>query len=200
MYLYFKSFFDYIFALILFLFIIPILIIVSILIYIKIGSPIIFCQKRTGLYGKPFTMYKFRTMLIKHNKKGDLLPDNKRRSKIGDFLRKYSIDELPELINILKGEMSFIGPRPLLVDYLPLYNDFQLLRFKTKPGLSGWAQINGRNSLSWKEKFKLDVWYVENKNLLLDLLIILKTIKKIIIPSGINTDSNDSMPYFNGDN
>ena len=200
MYSHYKKIIDHIFALIIIFLISPFLLIISLAILLTMGKPIIFSQTRSGFKGKSFILYKFRTMLIKKDSKGKLVSDTERRCKFGDFLRRYSIDELPELINIIKGEMSFVGPRPLLIEYMPLYKDYQLFRFNVKPGLTGWAQINGRNLLSWEQKFKLDIWYVENISLFLDFFILIKTIKQIIFPSGIDSTSNNTMPFFDGDN
>ncbi|MEC5271994.1 sugar transferase [Caldifermentibacillus hisashii] len=176
----------------------PIFLIVAILVRIKLGSPIIFKQKRPGLNEKIFTMYKFRTMTDERDEKGELLPDSVRLTKFGKFLRSTSLDELPELINILKGEMSFVGPRPLLVQYLPLYNDHQKRRHEVRPGLSGWAQVNGRNAISWEEKFVLDIEYIDNISFIGDWKIILLTIKKSLIREGINSETAATMEPFRG--
>ena len=164
------------------------------------GRPILFRQRRIGLNGKPFTLYKYRTMLLKKYKNNDLISDEKRLTKIGLFLRKTSLDELPGLWNIVIGDMNFIGPRPLLEEYLALYSNEQMRRHNIKPGITGWAQINGRNLLSWKKKFDLDIWYVDNQSLLLDLRIIIYTIWKVLKREGVTTKDDLSMPKFNGRN
>lgn len=178
----------------------PVIIIVSILVKIKLGSPIIFTQERVGKDNKIFKMIKFRTMKQCIDKDGNMLPDEERLTSFGKKLRSSSLDELPELINILKGDMSLVGPRPLLVDYLPLYSKEQIRRHEVLPGLTGWAQINGRNSIKWKKKFELDVWYVENWNLKLDIKIIFLTIIKVFKMDGINQNAEITMERFNGSN
>ncbi|MEH7180554.1 sugar transferase [Neobacillus vireti] len=176
----------------------PVFLIIAILVKVKLGSPILFEQKRPGLNEKIFSMYKFRTMTDERDKKGELLPDNVRLTRFGVFLRSTSLDELPELFNILKGDMSIIGPRPLLVQYLPLYNQHQKRRHEVRPGLSGLAQVSGRNAISWEEKFNKDVEYVDNVNLIGDWKIILLTIKKVFIREGINSDNAETMEPFMG--
>ncbi|MDK0754902.1 sugar transferase [Clostridium perfringens] len=178
----------------------PIMIICAILIRINLGSPIFFKQKRIGKDNKEFEMIKFRTMKDAVDKEGNQLPDELRLTKVGQILRSLSIDELPELINILKGDMSLIGPRPLLVKYLPLYNERQIRRHEVLPGLTGWAQINGRNNITWSEKFELDVYYVENWSLKLDLKIFFLTFYKVFKREGISQDGQATMEYFNGSN
>ncbi|EOU1462626.1 sugar transferase [Clostridium perfringens] len=178
----------------------PIMIICAILIRINLGSPIFFKQKRIGKDNKEFEMIKFRTMKDAVDKEGNQLPDELRLTKVGQVLRSLSIDELPELINILKGDMSLIGPRPLLVKYLPLYNERQIRRHEVLPGLTGWAQVNGRNNLTWNEKFELDVYYVENWSLKLDLKIFFLTFYKVFKREGISQDGQATMEYFNGSN
>ncbi len=178
----------------------PIMIICAILIRINLGSPIFFKQKRIGKDNKEFEMIKFRTMKDAVDKEGNQLPDELRLTKVGQILRSLSIDELPELINILKGDMSLIGPRPLLVKYLPLYNKRQIRRHEVLPGLTGWAQVNGRNNLKWSEKFELDVYYVENWSLKLDLKIFFLTFYKVFKREGISQDGQATMEYFNGSN
>ncbi|VVN65163.1 putative sugar transferase EpsL [Pseudomonas fluorescens] len=164
----------------------------------KLGSPVLFRQLRPGLNGVPFEMIKFRTMRDALDAEGNPLPDSERMTPFGSFLRATSLDELPELLNVLKGDMSMVGPRPLLVEYLPLYNAEQYRRHEVRPGVTGWAQINGRNALSWNEKFTLDVWYVDNKSICLDLKIIFKTIRKVVIRDGISADGEVSMSKFTG--
>ena len=178
----------------------PIMIICAILIRINLGSPMFFKQKRIGKDNKEFEMIKFRTMKDAVDKEGNQLPDELRLTKVGQILRSLSIDELPELINILKGDMSLIGPRPLLVKYLPLYNERQIRRHEVLPGLTGWAQVNGRNNLTWNEKFELDVYYVENWSLKLDLKIFFLTFYKVFKREGISQDGQATMEYFNGSN
>lgn len=178
----------------------PILIVVALLIRLNLGSPIFFTQDRVGKNNKVFKMIKFRSMKDGVDKNGNLLPDEMRLTKFGKILRSTSLDELPELINVLKGDMSLIGPRPLLVDYLPLYNENQVRRHNVLPGLTGWAQINGRNSLSWNEKFNLDIWYVDNWSLTLDIKIFFLTIYKVFKREGISQDGNVTMERFNGFN
>ena len=176
----------------------PVILIIAFLIRIKIGSPIFFRQTRPGKDGQPFEMIKFRTMLNSCDKHGNILPDAERLTSFGKLLRSTSLDELPELWNVLKGEMSLVGPRPLLMEYLPLYNKEQFRRHEVRPGVTGWAQINGRNSISWEEKFKLDVWYVENQSFWLDIKIIFLTIKKVFIRQGINSEGEATAKRFTG--
>jgi len=178
----------------------PILVIVSILIRLKLGSPIFFTQDRVGKENKVFKIIKFRTMKDVRDVNGNLIPEYKRRTSFGNKLRELSIDEIPELINILKGDMSLVGPRPLLVDYLQYYNDEQIKRHNVLPGLTGWAQVNGRNSITWKEKFKLDLWYVNNYSLKLDIKIVFMTIYKVLKRDGINQGTEVTMERFNGMN
>lgn len=164
----------------------------------NLGSPILFKQTRPGLYGEPFEMVKFRTMLDAYDNEGNPLPNEQRYTKFGNFLRSTSLDELPELWNVLKGDMSLVGPRPLLTDYLPLYNEEQACRHNVRPGVTGWAQVNGRNAISWEEKFELDTWYVDNQSLLLDLKIIFMTLKKVVVKEGVNASNNVTMTRFTG--
>lgn len=195
---YFKRPMDFILSLLAIIVLSPVLLIVAILVRTKLGSPVIFKQKRPGLNEKIFTLYKFRTMTDERDKSGELLPDSVRLTKFGRFLRSTSLDELPELFNILKGDMSVVGPRPLLVKYLPLYNELQKCRHNVRPGLSGWAQINGRNAISWEERFDLDVYYVNNVSFLLDWEIIFLTIKKVFVMEGINQEGEATMEAFKG--
>jgi len=176
----------------------PFYAILAILIYTKLGHPILFRQQRPGLHGKPFTILKFRTMTDKQDSAGNLLPDAQRLTKFGRFLRSTSLDELPELLNVLKGEMSLVGPRPLLMQYLPLYTPEQARRHEVRPGITGWAQINGRNAISWEEKFKLDVWYVDNHTFRLDIRIILQTIIKTVKQDDISQEGQATVIYFTG--
>jgi undecaprenyl phosphate N,N'-diacetylbacillosamine 1-phosphate transferase len=176
----------------------PVLIIVAILVRLKLGSPVLFKQKRPGLNEKIFTMYKFRTMTDEKDETGELLPDSVRLTKFGRMLRSTSLDELPELFNILKGDMSIVGPRPLLIQYLELYNDHQKRRHDIRPGLSGHAQVNGRNAISWEDKFNLDVEYVDNVSFIGDWKIIFLTIKKVFVKEGISSDTSVTMEPFRG--
>lgn len=195
-----KRIIDIFFSLIVITVLLPVFIIVAILVKINLGSPILFKQERVGLFNRTFRMYKFRTMVNLNDGSGNLLPDSDRLTRFGKFLRSTSLDELPEFINILRGDMSLIGPRPLLKQYLPLYNEEQIKRHNVLPGLTGWAQINGRNNLSWSEKFKLDVWYVENWSLMLDIKIFFITIYKVVKRDGINKEGQATIEYFNGFN
>ena len=193
-----KRLFDIILSLVLIILFSPFLFITSLLVFFKIGRPILFKQVRPGLNEKLFTIYKFRTMSNETDNRGELLPDSKRLSKIGLFIRKVSLDELPQLFNVLKGEMSFIGPRPLLVEYLELYNKSQKRRHLVKPGISGWAQVNGRNAISWEQKFEYDVWYVDNQSLILDIKILWMTFLKVVKRSDISSNSSVTMEKFKG--
>jgi lipopolysaccharide/colanic/teichoic acid biosynthesis glycosyltransferase len=176
----------------------PVILIVAWKIRKNLGSPILFHQVRPGLRGKPFRMVKFRTMRDAVDEKGEPLPDSKRMTPFGNFLRSTSLDELPELWNVLKGDMSLVGPRPLLMEYLPLYNEEQARRHETRPGVTGWAQVNGRNAISWEEKFKLDVWYVDNQSFWLDIKILWLTVKKVLIRDGISAEGEATMSKFTG--
>lgn len=178
----------------------PLLVAIALLVRIKNGSPVFFCQQRPGLGSKPFMMYKFRTMTDERDAEGNLLPDAQRLMGFGKFMRSTSLDELPALINVLKGEMSLVGPRPLLMEYLPLYTSEQARRHKVRPGITGWAQVNGRNALSWEEKFKLDVWYVDNRSLWLDMKILWLTAGKVLKRDGINQEGSVTMEKFRGSN
>ena len=176
----------------------PVLAITAYKVKKELGSPVLFRQTRPGLHGKPFEMIKFRTMKDATDKEGNALPDSERLTDFGKRLRASSLDELPELWNVLKGDMSLVGPRPLLMEYLPLYNAEQAKRHNVRPGVTGYAQVNGRNSLSWEDKFKLDTWYVEHQSLWLDMKILLKTVKKVIIKDGISADGEATMTKFTG--
>lgn len=176
----------------------PFFIAISLMIWRVMGSPVLFRQTRPGRDGKPFEMVKFRTMRNATDAEGKPLPDAERLTKLGQFLRSSSLDELPELWNVLKGEMSLVGPRPLLMEYLPLYSKVQARRHEVRPGVSGWAQVNGRNAISWDEKFALDVWYVDNRSFLLDLKVIWLTIRKVIKRDGISAAGDATMPKFTG--
>lgn len=176
----------------------PVLLVVSLLILRQMGRPVFFRQIRPGLHGRPFGMIKFRTMRDALDAEGNPLPDSERLTPLGRFLRSSSLDELPELWNVLRGEMSLVGPRPLLMEYLPLYSPFQTRRHEVRPGVTGWAQVNGRNAITWDEKFALDVWYVDNQSLWLDLRIIGLTIRKVLTREGISAAGEATMPKFEG--
>lgn len=193
-----KSLFDKTLAFLLIILFSPIYIIVSLLIWSKMGTPILFKQKRPGYKEKIFGIYKFRTMTNEKDEFGNLLPDEKRLVGIGRLIRSTSLDELPQLLNVLKGEMSFVGPRPLLIDYLPLYNEKQKKRHSVLPGITGWAQVNGRNAISWEQKFEYDVWYVENQSFWLDMKILWLTFLKVIRRSDISSSTNVTMEKFQG--
>ena len=189
---------DFILSLMAIIVLSPILLIVGVLVRFKLGGPVLFKQKRPGLNEKIFTMYKFRTMTDEKDENGELLPDNIRLTKFGKMLRSTSLDELPELFNILKGDMSIVGPRPLLIQYLELYNEHQKRRHEVRPGLSGHAQVNGRNIISWEDKFNLDVEYVDNVSFIGDWKIIFLTIKKVFVKEGISSDTSVTMEPFRG--
>ncbi|MBH0093523.1 sugar transferase [Pseudoalteromonas sp. SCQQ13] len=193
-----KRLFDFLVALFALLILLPVIMVVAVLIRLKLGSPILFTQDRPGLNGNVFKMMKFRTMLDGKDEQGNLLPDDERMTQFGAFLRSTSLDELPGLFNVLKGDMSLVGPRPLLVQYLPLYNKEQARRHNVRPGITGWAQVNGRNAISWEQKFKLDVWYVDNQSLLLDIKILLLTVKKVFVREGISADGHVTIEAFKG--
>ena len=195
-----KRVLEFIIALIGLILVSPILLIVAILVKTKLGSPILFRQQRVGLNGEIFEMVKFRTMRDATDLEGNPLPDEERLTKFGQLLRKTSLDELPELWNVLKGEMSLVGPRPLLVEYLPLYSKEQMKRHHVRPGITGYAQVNGRNNISWKKKFELDVYYVENFSLWLDVKILFQTVAKVLGQADINQEGNVTMEKFNGMN
>ena len=195
-----KRLLDITISLIALIFLLPLMSLIYLSVRINLGSPAFFLQERVGKDNKIFKMIKFRTMKNSTDKNGNLLSDNERVTKFGSFLRSFSLDELPELINILKGDMSLVGPRALLVQYLGLYNDEQIRRHEVLPGLTGWAQINGRNSIAWSEKFKLDVWYVDNWSLWLDIKIFFLTFWKVLKREGINQSESVTMEYFNGSN
>lgn len=193
-----KRLFDLLFSSIcLVALVIPLLVIAS-LVRCKLGAPVFFSQVRSGMYCRPFKMFKFRTMSDERGPDGNLLPDSVRLTSFGSFLRATSLDELPELWNVLRGDMSFVGPRPLLLQYLPLYSSEQARRHNVRPGITGWAQVNGRNAISWEEKFRLDVWYVNHQSLLLDLRILLITIWKVIRREGISAAGEATMAPFAG--
>ena len=196
--LFFKRLIDIICSLVGLIVFSPILVIVALLVRLNLGSPIFFTQNRLGKNGKEFKMIKFRTMKDAVDKFGEVLPDEQRLTRFGKILRSTSLDELPELINVLKGDMTLVGPRPLLVEYKELYSERQFRRHETSPGITGWAQVNGRNSISWNERFELDVWYVDNVSFFLDIKILFMTVLKVIKRDGINEEA--SMSKFTGNN
>lgn len=185
-------------ALVLVPLLLPLLVLICFSVLISMGAPVIFSQVRPGQNGRPFTIVKFRTMSERKDTKGSMLPDEQRLTRLGRFLRATSLDELPELWNVLKGDMSLVGPRPLLMEYLDRYTPEQARRHEVRPGITGWAQINGRNELSWEEKFKLDVWYVDNQSLALDLKILALTVWKVVSRQGISAAGHATMPKFDG--
>jgi lipopolysaccharide/colanic/teichoic acid biosynthesis glycosyltransferase len=193
-----KRLFDLSIAIILLVVLSPLFFVIGLLIYIKMGSPILFRQVRPGLKGRPFTIYKFRTMIEEKGKDGRRLSDSERLTPLGRWLRKTSIDELPQLLNVVKGDLSFVGPRPLLMEYLSRYTPEQARRHEVKPGITGWAQINGRNAIDWEERFKLDVWYVDNHSLWLDMKILLRTFIEVWKGRGVSSQGMDTMPKFMG--
>lgn len=193
-----KRVFDFLISLAALIVLSPITVLVAWKIRLNLGSPVLFRQIRPGLNGQPFEMVKFRTMKDAVDANGNPLPDSERMTPFGDKLRNSSLDELPELWNVLKGEMSLVGPRPLLMQYLPLYSKEQARRHEVRPGVTGWAQINGRNAISWEEKFKLDVWYVDNHSFWLDLRILLLTVKKVFVKEGISADGHVTIAPFTG--
>ena len=193
-----KRTFDIILSSFILLVLSPVLIVLCIILLLTIGPPVLFAQSRPGLNGRPFNFYKFRTMTGKKDKNGNLLPDSKRLTSFGRFLRKTSLDELPSLWNVLKGDMSLVGPRPLLMEYLERYSPEQARRHEVKPGITGWAQVNGRNAISWEEKFKLDVWYVDNQSLRMDFKILFMTIWKVLRGEGISQEGCATMTPFKG--
>lgn len=195
-----KRIFDITISMVLLFFLSPLMLIIYLLVILNLGSPAFFLQERVGKDNKVFKIIKFRTMKDSKDKEGNDLPDYKRVTKLGSFLRATSLDELPELINVIKGEMSLVGPRPLLTQYLPIYNEEQIRRHEVLPGVTGWAQVNGRNSLTWNEKFKLDVWYVDNRTFWIDIKILFLTAYKVIKREGINKSQTVTMDYFNGGN
>jgi lipopolysaccharide/colanic/teichoic acid biosynthesis glycosyltransferase len=194
----FKRIFDILLASAAGLIFLPVILVLVFIIRFAIGSPVFFKQQRPGFHAEPFYIYKFRTMNDKKNSHGELLSDAERLTSFGRWLRSTSLDELPSLWNVLKGEMSLVGPRPLLMEYVPLYNAVQMRRHEVKPGVTGWAQVNGRNAISWQDKFRLDVWYVDHQSLWLDIKIIFLTIKKVFFRDGISADGEATMPKFTG--
>ena len=195
---YIKRFFDIVLSIAAIALLSPVLIVLAILVRVKLGSPVLFRQKRPGYHGEIFGLMKFRTMTDERDENGELLPDEVRLTPFGKKLRSTSLDELPEFFNILKGEMSFVGPRPLLVQYLPLYNEEQAHRHDVLPGLTGWAQVNGRNAISWEKKFEYDVYYTRNNSFLLDLKIVFMTVGRVIKRDGISSETHATMEFFTG--
>ena len=195
-----KRGFDFIFGLTLLIILLPVMIIIALIIRLIMGSPVIFKQRRPGLNGKAFCLYKFRTMKVAPgNKLSECQADDEKRlTGLGRWLRKYSLDELPQLFNVVKGDISFVGPRPLLMEYLPRYSQEQARRHEVKPGITGWAQVNGRNAISWEEKFAFDVWYVDNQNIWLDFKILGMTLAKVLKTEGISLEGYSTMPEFLG--
>lgn len=193
-----KRLFDVLVSLSLLLLLAPVLLVTARLVRRWLGAPVLFTQVRPGLYGQPFKMVKFRTMTDARDAAGNLLPDADRLTRFGRFLRSTSLDELPELFNVLKGEMSLVGPRPLLMEYLPLYSDTQRRRHEVRPGITGWAQVNGRNAVGWDERFRLDVWYVDHRSLWLDLRILWMTVRKVLVREGISAQGEATMAKFTG--
>lgn len=195
---YIKRFFDIVLSIAAITLLSPVLIVLAIMVRVKLGSPVLFRQKRPGYHGEIFGLMKFRTMTDERDENGELLPDEVRLTPFGKKLRSTSLDELPEFFNILKGEMSFVGPRPLLVQYLPLYNEEQAHRHDVLPGLTGWAQVNGRNAISWEKKFEYDVYYTRNISFLLDLKIVFMTVGRVIKRDGISSETHATMEFFTG--
>jgi len=195
-----KPTFDFVFGILLVALLTAPALLLVLLVRVKLGPPVFFTQTRPGLHGQPFQMIKFRTMTNARADNGTLLPDCERLTCFGRYLRSTSLDELPELLNVLKGEMSLVGPRPLLMDYLPLYSPEQARRHEVKPGITGWAQVNGRNAISWEDKFQLDVWYVDHQSFWLDLKILFLTVKRVFQRSGISAYGEMTMPRFTGNN
>lgn len=195
-----KRILDIIFAATGLLILSPLLLVMAILVRSRLGSPVLFRQERPGFHGRPFILFKFRTMTEQRDSRGRLLDDTERMTPFGQFLRSSSIDELPELINVLKGDMSLVGPRPLLMEYLELYTPEQARRHEVRPGITGWAQVNGRNAISWDEKFALDIWYVDHRSIILDLRILLMTVVQVVRREGISEKGQVTMSRFKGSN
>lgn len=193
-----KRFFDLFAGITLLLFLLPLIALIALLVRWKMGSPVLFRQQRPGLHGRPFYIYKFRTMNDACDDQGELLPDAERLTLLGNFLRRYSLDELPQLFNVVKGDLSLVGPRPLLMEYLPLYSPEQARRHDGKPGITGWAQVNGRNAVTWEEKFKYDVWYVDHRSFWLDMKILWLTLLKVLRSEGINQQGSATAEKFRG--
>jgi sugar transferase EpsL len=195
-----KRLFDFTVALVCLLVLWPLIVTTYVLVLIRMGRPVLFVQQRPGLNSKPFYIYKFRTMLSTRDENNQLLADVHRMTSLGNFLRKYSLDELPQLFNVLKGDLSLVGPRPLLMEYLPLYSVEQARRHLVRPGVTGLAQVSGRNAISWEDKFKLDVWYVDHQSFWLDVKILLLTVKKVLLSEGVSAEGEATMSRFTGNN
>jgi sugar transferase EpsL len=193
-----KRSFDILVSIIVMILLLPFILAIAVLVYITFGRPVIFTQKRPGLHGKSFQIYKFRTMNDTKDVSGILLPDHLRLTAVGKCIRRFSLDELPQLFNILKGDMSFVGPRPLLTEYMPRYTEEQARRHDVKPGITGWTQVNGRNAISWEEKFELDIWYVNNRDFMLDMKILWMTLVKTLKGEGVSAEGYATMPEFTG--
>ncbi|WP_280770904.1 sugar transferase [Salipaludibacillus daqingensis] len=193
-----KRIFDLLCSLSLLCLLFPLMLFIAGVVKLQLGSPILFKQERPGLNGKPFRIWKFRTMNENKDENGHLLPGSKRLTKLGKSLRKYSLDELPQLFNVIKGELSLVGPRPLLMSYLSIYTEEQARRHDVKPGITGWAQVNGRNTITWEEKFRFDIWYVDNQSILLDIKILLITVKKVFKKEGVSSKKHYSMERYKG--
>ena len=193
-----KRIFDLIMVLTISLILLPLVIIITFLVWVKLGTPVLYSQARPGWKGEIFHIYKYRTMTFQRDDNGDLLPDKDRLTNFGKFLRSTSLDELPGLWNVLKGDMSLVGPRPLLIEYLPLYSKKHSRRHEVKPGITGWAQVNGRNAISWNDKFNLDVWYIDNQSFWLDIKILLLTLKKVITRDNISQNNHVTMEKYKG--
>jgi len=193
-----KRIVDFLIASVALVILLPIILVVALSIRFYLGNTVLFCQKRPGLYAKSITVYKFRTMSLLYDNDGELLSDDERMTSLGSFLRKYSLDELPQLFNVLKGDLSLVGPRPLLMEYLPLYSEEQSRRHHVLPGITGWAQVNGRNAISWEDKFKYDVWYVDHQSFWLDMKILWITLAKVISSEGVSQEGNVTMEKFRG--
>jgi len=194
-----KRNFDFMVSLVALFLLAPLMALVAALIFFKMGSPVLFTQERPGMGGRPFRVYKFRTMSVAQDVDGQYLPDAQRLTALGVLLRKLSVDELPQLINVLKGDMSLVGPRPLLMAYLPLYSPTQARRHEVRPGITGWAQVNGRNAISWPERFALDVGYVDHQSLMLDVRILWMTVRKVLMRDGISANGEATMSKFEGE-
>lgn len=193
-----KRTFDFTVSFIALIILSPLIFVTALLIRIKIGSPVVFKQQRPGLNGNPFYVYKFRSMTDERNENGELLPDDIRLTSFGKIVRKLSLDELPQLWNVFKGDMSFVGPRPLLMEYISIYNKTQMRRHEVRPGITGWAQVNGRNAITWEKKFEYDVWYVDHQSFLLDMKILIMTVMKVFKSEGISQDGQATMTKFKG--
>jgi len=193
-----KRFFDFFVALLMLACLWPLLLLLAVLVRVRLGSPVLFRQQRPGLHGRPFSICKFRSMNDARGKGGELLPDAERLTALGKIMRRLSLDELPQLFNVLSGELSLVGPRPLLMEYLPLYSSEQARRHEVRPGITGWAQVNGRNAISWEERFRLDVWYVEHQSFFLDIKILWLTLLKVVKSEGVSQQGHATMEKFRG--